>query len=146
MKLTIKLYRVVTVPTEWLNSVVGLGKDAETAKIDAKIREEFYPFAPRFRIFYGTTLTKQASKEALENAVPSEVLEAASKTVIGIEAMSFDVSDFNVPFAGLISADPIDPVDVARIDGALESEMGRMGIATEFEKFEWRTFAEARGN
>lgn len=142
MKLTIKLYRVTTIPTEWLTSIVGLPKDAQTPAIDAKIREEFYPFAPRFCIFYGATFTDQASRDAL----PPEVVETASKTVIGIEAMSFDISDFNVPFAGLISADPIDPVDVARIDGALESEMSRMGIATEFENYEWRTMAESKGN
>ena len=140
MKLTIKLYRCTTVPTEWLTNIVGLGKDADAARIDAAIRKQFYPFAPRFRIFYGAAFA--GSKDSL----PTDVIETASKTVIGIEAMSFDVSDFNVPFAGLISADPINPVDVARIDGALESELSRIGIAVEFEKFEWRTLAEAKGN
>ena len=66
-------------------------------------------------IIYGNALTEQASQEALDNEIPQEVVDAASKTVVGIEAMAFDISDYTVPFAGLISADPMEPKDVDRI-------------------------------
>lgn len=129
MKLIAKLYRVTTIRTAELLAVLGKDPDCDgtSAELAAKIRERFGRSTPRFNIFYPSDL-----------AVP--------KTVVGMEAMSFDVREANVPMAGIVMADPLRQQDVDRIDGAIEAELNRMGIWTEFIGFEWRMAYEIEGN
>ena len=117
-KVTVRLYRVTTIPTAELIAAVGGDpkQDVPTPILDKNVREKFKYFNPGFKIFYSTTV----------------------KTVVGMEAMIFDISTPSVAMAGLISSDPLDPIDVARIEGALEGELNRMRIGTDFQNYEWR--------
>ena len=129
MKLIVKMYRVTTVRTDELIAAAGYDPDSitNTEKLISVMREKFAPFAPRFKIFY-----------------PAEI--DALTTVAGMEAMSFDVSEAEHPRAGLVLVDPMDPNDVARTDGALESELNRIGVGTDFVGYEWRLAYEVKGN
>lgn len=122
------LYRTVTVPTEHLKGIVALELDSNNDVADRKIKEAYGPhFAPGFRIFW--------SREA-----------TIRKTVVGMEVMAFDVSDSKVAqSADLVICDPIYPEAIHRIDGALQSELRRMGIyVTEVEDHEWRMWVEKK--
>jgi hypothetical protein len=128
MKLSVRLYRTVSIPTSHVAGVVGLDSDdfsgdTKLSEIEEQLRKEFYPFARGLRMFMDR-----------------------ARTVVGIEAMAFDVSDVSAAVAGLVDTDPAKPEDVARLDGALESEMSRMGLSVEFENFEWRLAYDTRGN
>ncbi len=125
MKLTAKLYRVTTIRTDEL--IAACGKDPKlgnwTEQLEALVNVKYRPLAPRFQIWTSGT-----------------------KTVVGMEVMAFDVQDANIPMAGLVMADPMIPQDVDRVDGALESELNRMNISTNFDHFEWRFGYEIKGN
>jgi len=130
MKLKVKLYRVVTIPTADLVEIVGGAPENfkdPIGMLSTAVNEKFRPMAPRFKIFYPVSLT-------------------ISKTVIGMEAMSFDVTQAEIPQAGLVMTDPMLPQDVDRIDGALEGELNRMGLGADFEGYEWRIAFETKGN
>ena len=130
MKLIVKLYRVTTIPTEeFVAQALGMERDTELTgtEMATKIREKYRPAPPRFKIFYPTDTSFR-------------------KTVIGMEAMSFDVREADVPMAGLVMADPVEAKDVDRIDGAIESELNRMNMGTEFQNFEWRVEYQLSGN
>jgi hypothetical protein len=128
MKLTVSLYRVTTIRTAELLAAAGLEQDSNiNSPWMSLIKDAFKPFPPRFKIFY-----------------PAD--PKAAKTVVGVEAMSFDITEVNVPMAGLVTADPMSPQDVDRLDGGIESELNRMGISTGFERYEWRIAYEVKGN
>ena len=156
MKLSFKLYRTATLPTADVVSIcgtaggrrrgyttdrVGRPPDGDPAwgilETEAKLRKEFYPFAPRLRIFW-------------PEAVPVPETESmdfvTSKVIFGMEMLAFDINCENVPFAGLCGCDPMDPTDVARADGALRSELERMGLSCEINDFDWRVAYELTGN
>jgi hypothetical protein len=126
MKITARMYRCTTVPTEYLASVAGVdyGPETPTEKILAALKDQFSPFAPRVQFFFDS-----------------------NKTVVGIEALAFEVPEPNRLFsAGLIHVDPVDQEDVVRADGALQSEMGRFGISVDTKDFDWKVFCEKSGN
>jgi hypothetical protein len=125
MKITAKLYRVTTIRTAELLAAVGLDSDIQIspAELSMKVRQEYGPLAPRFQFWI-----------------------SESKTVCGIEAIAFDLQDVNVPMAGLVMVDPLISQDVDRTDGAIESELNRMNIGTDFFGYEWRIAYEVKGN
>jgi hypothetical protein len=98
------------------------------ALVAQRLRDDFAPFAPRVRIFW-----------------VSDDLSVAH-TLVGIEVMSFTLPEVNLPQAGVVQWDPMSPDDLARADGALQSELDRIGIPTDHDKYEWRCSYNARGN
>jgi len=127
MKITIKLYRVTTVPTEALAVAAGLSHETvDPQRIETALRDKYSPLAPRLVIFWHSFTT--------------------SKTAVGMEALAFSLAEAKVPCAGLAQVDPMESVDVNRMDGALEGELNRMGIYTEFENMEWRCSYDIQGN
>jgi len=126
MKLTVKLYRVTTIRTEDLVGAIG-EKDDPGAELGNLIKTRFYPHPPRFHIFFPDT-------------------SCCSKTVVGMEIMAFDLEETGIPMAGLVLADPMSPQDIDRIDGAIESELNRMNIFTDFLNYEYRVAYERKGN
>jgi hypothetical protein len=130
MKITGKLFRTTTIRTAEL--IAAVGKDSETemigAELAALVKDRFGPLAPRFQIFY-----------------PGDT-RFSRTLVVGLESMVFDVQDVKVPMAGLVTADPMNAQDIDRVDGAIESELNRMGVYTGFEGFEWRFFYDIKGN
>ena len=129
MKLSVKLYRTTTIPTAELLAAADLPLDSEGSPegLMRALREKFGPFPPRFEIF-----------------PPGDV--ACSKAVIGMQVMGFDILEANVPMAGLVMSDPCSTQDVDRVDGAIESELNRLGIATGFDGYEWRQAYKVKGN
>ena len=130
MKITGKLYRTTTIRTAEL--IAAVGKDPETemtgAELAALVKDRFGPLAPRFQIFY-----------------PGDTRFSKS-LVVGIESMVFDVQDVKVPMAGLVTTDPMNRQDVDRVDGAIESELNRIGVYTGFENYDWKFLYDIKGN
>ena len=122
MKLIVSLYRTVDFGADWLKA--NLPIEAGVSKpLDEALRERFGPQAPRFRIW-----------------------KTARKATAGIEVMTFDVDKCDTPQAGLVMADPRDSLEVARVDGALRSELERLGIPVDAENIQWRLNYETKGN
>lgn len=133
MKLSFRLYRCVTVPQHWFSSLLGMPDDAAPAKLEEKLRQEFGPLAPRLQVWW----LKQPLVEP-DLGMYGPRVDPSAHAVIGVEAMAFDVTEQKIPCGGVCSTEPMDPQDVDRIDGALESELNRWGITTEFKDFQWR--------
>jgi hypothetical protein len=129
MKIIVKLYRVTTIRTAELLAAAGEDPESEMTgtELSQLVKDNFGPLHPTLQIFY-----------------PADT--SFRKTVVGMEAMLFDLQDVNIPQSGLIMVDPISPQDVDRIDGAVEAELNRMGISTDFECFEWRMVYQIIGN
>lgn len=139
MKLIVKLYRVTTVQTAELIAAAGLDPEKSlelgasnpvpftSQKLAVRIKEQYGNHPPRFKIFYPTELFM-------------------NKTTVGIEVMGFNILAAETPHAGLVLADPMNPQDIDRVDGAIESELNRLGIGTDFEGYEWRQSYEVKGN
>ena len=121
MKVMVKVCRAAKVPTEYLKGAVGADIKAEPAEVQQKILDNFGPLSPGIKFFI-----------------------EAGKSVVTKEVMAFDVRTQRVPFAGVAEADPGNAREIARIDGAIEGELARMGITTEPEKYEWRCYYEAQ--
>jgi len=123
MRVIFKIYRTAKVPTGHLKGAVGLELNEANDKADLEVKKKFGPhMAPGFRIFWPET-------------------PGFKTTLIGMEAMGFDVGrPEDTPEApeGIVTCDPISPEDTARIDGALRSELMRLGLWTEADDYEWR--------
>ena len=134
MKLNAKIYRAISIPTDYFQEIVPTDAtlkqfaDEDLNKIfDRALRNEFGPFPAGFKVFWGTL--------------------SGIKTVVGIEVMSFNNSEVDATKSGIIHmADPASPTDIARIDGALISELGRMNISADFESIDWKIWWELVGN
>lgn len=143
MKLTVTLYRTTSIETRDLISIAGFdakfglidgnaamvlqdGTPLTEKRLNCAIREQFNPFPPRFKIFYHSNLT-------------------AKMTTVGIEAMSFDLLEPQTPISGIVHSDPIEAKDADRIDGALESELNRLGLGADFENYGWKMAYEIKG-
>ena len=126
-RIIFRIYRTITVPTEHMKGTLGLDQDAPNDKADLKLKEVFGPhFSPGFKVFW-----------------PEE--PGYRKTVVGIEAMSFEVGKTGVAQAGFVTCDPIHADVVHRLDGSLEGELRRLGIyMTKAEDHEWRGYYEVR--
>jgi hypothetical protein len=128
MKWKVTIYRATTIRTSDLISVVNGPADKPLTSVEIRelVKAEFYPQPPGFKIFYA----------------PSDI----TKTTVGFEAMCFDIVEEAVPMAALVSLDPMDPQDVARMEGAVEGELNRMGLSTNYEGYNWYAVAEKTGN
>lgn len=120
MKLLVALYRTVDFPSAWLTANINA---VSGVSLQSSLAQRFGPFAPRMKFF-----------------------ESSAKTTAGIEVMSFDVEAGETPQAGVVMADPIDPVEINRVDGALRSELERMGIPMDADNFQWRIYYQTKGN
>ena len=118
-KITVRICRVAKVPTQFLRGCVGAGGDATPSQVYDMILDNFGPLAPGVDFFV-----------------------EGVKTVVTKEVMAFDIRAKDTPFAGIASADMLTPNDIARVDGAIESELARMGITSTPEEYEWRALYE----
>jgi len=123
MRVAVKIYRTVKVPTAHLKQSVGLETEAPNDKADLAVKETFGPhMAPGLKIFW-----------------PEPA--GFKTTVVGMEALGFDVPvPTQTPQAtdALTMCDPINDRDTHRIDGSLRGELMRMGLWTEAKDYEWR--------
>lgn len=153
MKLTATLYRTTHVNTKDLITIAGFdvkvgvsvavadskgiygqscylmpdGNPLVEKRLRDALRDKFAPFANRFKIFFPPVLQAQ-------------------RTLVGMEAMAFDVLEAGQPQLGLVHFDPVETEDVHRMDGALQSELNRMGLGAEYEDFDWRMAYDLKGN
>lgn len=118
----VKLYRVAKVHTAQLKGACGLELDSDNQKASEELKKRFGPhFAHGFKVFWPE--------------VP-----AYSITLVGMEAMAFDVKSDKVPCAGVVQSDPLDDHAVSRLDGMLLGELSRLGIYYEHKDVEWRMY------
>lgn len=123
MKVTVRICRTAKVPTQYVKGIVGAESSATPAQVYAGLMKEFGPLAPGIEFFV-----------------------EGGKTLVTKEVMAFDIRAKDTPFAsGMATADMLTPTEVARMDGALESELARMGITTNPDEFEWRALYEVDG-
>ena len=140
MRVTFKIYRTAKVRTEDLKSVSGLAPEATNDKAAKALSARFGPhFAFGFKVFWGT-----------DPCVMDERASGSphSWTVAGVEAMGVELAgpgDTPKAFEGLASLDYMDEKGKHRLDGALASELQRMGLWSDADKFEWRGWYEVRG-
>jgi len=132
MKLSFKLFRCASIPQYWIASLLGLPPETPASILEGKLREENGPLAPRLKIWW--------SKFSFEDLKTLGIggPETAAKATIGMEALAFDLTEQNIPCAGVCSTDPFVPQDIDRLDGALESELNRWGLSVEFKNFDWK--------
>ena len=116
--ISVKRWRVAKVSMEELQGAAGLGPEANGMSILDGLRKALGPLGPRIRFFFPEPGSRLA--------------------IAGIEVEAFDVRAEGIPFAGVVHADPLDSLDMAREEGALRAELERIGLRVEVEKLEWR--------
>lgn len=127
MKIICTLFRVSPFPTANIEAnLASPGPQPATAvPLTERLADRFGPLAPRFKIW----------------------LQTSKKSYAGIEVMTFDFKATDVPQAGLILADPVCPDEIQRVDGALRSEMERLGIdQNKISDHHWRMEYRQQGN
>lgn len=141
MKLKVKIFRTVTVRVGELLSQVGLDYERDAglamAEVIRRFRAEMGPLHPSLEVFWPRA-------ETLGEAIHY-------RAQAGLQAITFDILDIKIegqttPIEGMVLTDPMDPVDVARLDGALEGELNRIGVSTNFEGYEYRCTYKVDGN
>lgn len=134
MKLKVQMMRTVMIPTQELAWVV-FGDDLKPVtnqECDLKFREKFGPVVKGIRFFWNF----------------GNLSELPEKTVVGIEVMNFDISESDRPQEGLVEADFMERDEVLRREGALLSELERIGIflITNENPFGWQVVYGTEGN
>jgi hypothetical protein len=137
MRITVRVCRAAKVKIEHLRAAAGLdprGPSVPSAKILEALRAQYGPLAPTFRLL----LPAQVQPDAQPG-------EEHSYAIATMEAIAFDeLYEPNQSRCGLIEHEPLDSAEVHRLDGALESELGRIGIPAEAEYFQWRSWYEIK--
>jgi len=134
MKLKVQLMRTVMIPTQELAWAL-FGHDLKPVgriECEEQLRKKFGPAANGIRFFWNF----------------SDLSALPNQTVVGIEIMSFDISQADLPHEGLIEADFLNKSEVLRREGALLSELERIGIYLMMAEnpFDWRVVYGVEGN
>lgn len=148
MQLKVSIYRSIHVDNDTLLAAIGYTwkpnsdfgnipgfsgsfqgfKEHETltsTDIEMAFKEDFGPLAAGMKFFY----------------LPG------NKSIVGMEAMKFEVSEAHQPTAGIILTDLMDEKHVRMLDGALLSELNRYGIYDlEPKDCTWRISYSVEGN
>lgn len=121
-KLTVKIYRVVPVRTADFRGIVGIDHPAPFENVITKIKSNFGRFGDGFSLFY----------------------RDENQTLASQEVLGFNIEAGDVPVAGIVNADPLDHIEMHRLDGQLRGELLRIGIVTEPDRYEWRCAYEIK--
>lgn len=138
MKLDATLYRVVQVPLEHLWAVSGLKTGEHWSKLEPEIRKRYGMMAPRFKMFVAPIAMTEDPEDVF--------LTEPGNCLCGIEVMRFSVKEAHRPQAGLVTADPVSREAILMADGALGSELERIGIEIDPLQIEWRMGYVVTGN
>src|SRR4051812_39341779 len=111
-----RIFRTVPIKVVDLNGALGLDEESPAAATEAVLKDKFGPLALRFKIFF--------SDVSYQKTAPARLAQA------GIEIMSFDSKFDGYPQSGIVHCDPLVQDDIHRADGALWSELSRIGIYT----------------
>ena len=140
MQVSVKRWRVAKVSLAELRAAAGVAESADGTAILTGLRQSLGPLGPRIRFFFpdvdNTVRSAREHRQALQDRM--------KLVIAGIEVEAFDVRAEGLPFAGMIHADPLDSIDMAREEGALRAELERIGLRVEVEKLEWRFSYEVK--
>lgn len=134
MKLKVQLMRTVTVPTQEL-AWAAFGntmKPVTRQECDEVLKTKFGPLVKGIRYFWNF----------------GDLGSLPDKTIVGIEVMNFDVWEADRAQEGMIEADFLNKEEVLRREGALLSELERIGIflISNENPFGWQVVYGTEGN
>ena len=139
MILKVQLVRAIRVKAEQLMAIANLtpaekasleSMPTETLKateIDRKIREIYGPMAIGFKLYW-------PGGSSYPHAVAT------------MEVALFEVKDPNVPHAGMMTVDALGEKQTLLTDGALASELCRIGVFVDAKEIDWRMVYQTLGN
>ena len=139
MILKVQLVRAIKVKAEQLVAIANFtpaeksqfdsltSSDPHRAQdVDRKIRDTFGPMAIGFKIYW-----------------PGTTEQCATATM---EVTTFEVKEPNVPQAGLLTVDALSEKVILLTDGALVSELSRIGVFVDAKDINWRIVYQTAGN
>ena len=139
MILKVQLVRAVHVKAEQLMAIANLtpaektsleslpNEELKAQEIDRKIREIYGPMAIRFKLYWPGGSGYPVATATMEVA-------------------SFEVKDPNVPKAGMMTVDALGEKETLLTDGALSSELCRIGVFVDAKEIDWRIVYQTAGN
>lgn len=134
MKVEVKLLRTVQVsPQEMVWNLFGdESRPVQRIECQQALIQKFGPPAKGIHFFWNFNHTKKLMYDM----------------TVGIEVMGFDIQDADKLQQGLIEADFLNRDEVLRREGALLSELERIGIFLigQEDPFSWRVFYTTKGN
>jgi hypothetical protein len=134
VRITVRVCRAAKVKMDHLRASAGVDPRASSARTLEALMERYGPMAPTFRLLPPAPVPHDSQ--------PSDENPFAIATM---EAMSFDeICEPNQARCGQVEHEPLNSNEIHRLDGALESELGRIGIPAEAEYFQWRSWYEIR--
>lgn len=139
MILKVQLVRAVHVKAEQLLAIANLNPSERTAfeslpneslkaqELDRKIREIYGPMAIGFKLYW-----------------PGGV--GYPHAIATMQMTSFEVKEPNVPQATLATVDALNEKETLLADGALASELSRIGAFVDPKEIRWRIVYQTVGN
>jgi len=137
MTLKVQLLRAVPVLAEQLLVIAKVSDERlfhdhktereRAQELERKIKEEYGPMAPRFKLYW-----------------PGSVGRGSAYATVEVGA--FEVKEPDVPSAGLMTMDALNEKEILLADGALLSELCRIGIFMDAKKIGWRLIYQTNGN
>ena len=134
MKTTVEIFRAIKVRTSELLGIVGLDTKSaySPAQVVEKIMEDFGPSIDNFKILW----------------TPDQDLDQ-NYTLCGVSVIRFDMADIDeaVPQTKLFHyLDDITVENLNRVDGALFSELNRLGIYSDVKQYSLKAIMTVEGN
>lgn len=136
MKVTTEILRCTKVKTSELIGILDISeeesKSMTVSKINSIILEQFGPLADSFKILW----------------TPDQDLDQAY-TLCGIGVMKFETLNSNevMPQVKIHHyIEDINPENLTRVDGALFSELNRLGIYTDIKRYSLKAITTVEGN
>lgn len=136
MKVTLKVCRAAKIRMEHIRAAAGVDPMDSGQKALQAIHERYGPMAPTFKLIPPPTIDGDAQPD-----------DDYPYAIALMEVMRFDeMTEPGLPRCGVVEHEPLNAAEVHRVDGALESELGRIGIPVDAEYFQWRSYYEIRGS
>ena len=135
----VQLVRAVHVKTEQLMAIANLtaaekanleslpSEELKALEIDRKIRDAYGPMAIRFKLYWPGGSGYPVAIATMEMA-------------------SFEIKEPNVPKAGMMTVDALSEKETLLTDGALASELSRIGVFVDAKDISWRIVYQTAGN
>jgi len=134
MKVEVKLLRTVQIPTQEMvwNLFDDESRPVQRVELNQALTDKFGTPAKGVHYFWNFNHTKRITEDM----------------TVGIEIMRFDIRDADRVQEGIIEADFLDKDEVLRREGALLSELERIGIFLMGNEnpFGWRVYYSTQGN
>ena len=152
MKLMVKLCRGYEIPCKWVMDVLALNPLVYIPKeiILENLRQRFGLLSPGVELWWPG---RQDWEEFGDDVHSGRVTPPGAgwgvkgwSCIVMADAMRFDLPRAGVIVKGIVQADPIDPVSVSQLDGALVGELARWGITVEPRSADWCQVYEGKAD